>query len=181
MKTIVLFKEGFEELEALSVVDVLRRAQSECLMVGMDTLDVKSSHGISIHMDKLFDESDYEADAVILPGGLPGATSLRDDQRVIDLLKSFDEEGKCIGAICAGPIALERAGIMHNRQFTCYPGFEKEIPSGHYQDVLTCQDGHIITGRGPAAALEFAYRILNYSGQNVDEIARGMQYHYLKK
>mgnify|MGYP000220079396 CR=1 FL=1 len=89
MKAAVLFKDGFEELEALSVVDVLRRAQLTCLMVGMDAMSVKSSHGIEVKMDQLFDESVYDVDIVVLPGGLPGATSLRDDQRVIDILKSF--------------------------------------------------------------------------------------------
>ena len=97
MKAAVLFKDGFEELEALSVVDVLRRAQLTCLMVGMDAMSVKSSHGIEVKMDQLFDESVYDADIVVLPGGLPGATSLRDDQRVIDILKTFNEQGKWIG------------------------------------------------------------------------------------
>ena len=118
MKAAVLFKDGFEELEALSVVDVLRRAQLTCLMVGMDAMSVKSSHGIEVKMDQLFDESVYDVDIVVLPGGLPGATSLRDDQRVIDILKSFNEQGKWIGAICAGPISLEKANVISNKKFT---------------------------------------------------------------
>ena len=160
MKAIVLFKEGFEELEALSVVDVLRRADVKCEMVGMDSMEVTSSHGIKVSMDCLFDESTYEADIVVLPGGLPGATSLRDDYRVIDIIIDFNEKKKWIAAICAGPISLEKAGIVSGKNLTCYPGFEKEIPSGIYQDSLVCVDGNIITGRGPAAALEFAYTIL---------------------
>lgn len=178
MKAAVLFKDGFEELEALSVVDVLRRAQLTCLMVGMDAMSVKSSHGIEVKMDQLFDESVYDVDIVVLPGGLPGATSLRDDQRVIDILKSFNEQGKWIGAICAGPISLEKANVISNKKFTCYPGFEKEIPSGIYQDVLVCCDQNMITGRGPAAALEFAYTILEKLGQPSKDIRKGMQYHY---
>lgn len=181
MKAAVLFKDGFEELEALSVVDVLRRAQLTCLMVGMDAMSVKSSHGIEVKMDQLFDESVYDADIVVLPGGLPGATSLRDDQRVIDILKTFNEQGKWIGAICAGPISLEKANVISNKKFTCYPGFEKEIPSGIYQDVLVCCDQNMITGRGPAAALEFAYTILEKLGQPSKDIRKGMQYHYLVK
>lgn len=102
MKAAVLFKDGFEELEALSVVDVLRRAQLTCLMVGMDAMSVKSSHGIEVKMDQLFDESVYDVDIVVLPGGLPGATSLRDDQRVIDILKSFNEQGKWIEPFVQG-------------------------------------------------------------------------------
>lgn len=180
MKAYVLFKDGFEELEALSVVDVLRRANVTCIMVGMDKLEVTSSHGIVIKMDQLFDESVYDGDVVVLPGGLPGASSLRDDDRVIDVLKDYNEKGKWIAAICAGPISLEKASVITNKKFTCYPGFEKDIPSGMYQDTLTCVDVNVITGRGPAAALEFAYIILEKLGQDASTIAKGMQYHYLK-
>lgn len=181
MKAAVLFKDGFEELEALSVVDVLRRANMTCQMIGMDALSVTSSHGIEIKVDQMFDESVYEADMVVLPGGLPGATSLRDDERVIDILKTFNQQKKWIAAICAGPISLEKADVVSGKKFTCYPGFEKEIPSGIYQDVLVCCDQNIITGRGPAAALEFAYTILEKLGQPSKDIREGMQYHYLVK
>ncbi|MCI9048999.1 MAG: DJ-1/PfpI family protein [Coprobacillus sp.] len=180
MKVVVLFKDGFEELEALSVVDVLRRAKIPCEMIGMDSNIVTSSHQIKIQMDKIFDESVYQADMVVLPGGLPGATSLRDDQRVCDLLKDFDSQGKWIAAICAGPISLEKTGIVKGKKYTCYPGFENEIVSGLYQDTLVCVDQNIITGRGPAAALEFAYTILEKLGYDSQDIIKGMQYHYLK-
>ena len=181
MKAIVLFKEGFEELEALSVVDVLRRADVKCDMLGMDSMEVTSSHGVKLTMDDLFDESAYDADVVVLPGGMPGASALRSDQRVIDILKDFNQKGKWIAAICAGPISLEKAGVIENKQFTCYPGFESEIPSGIYQDSLTCIDQNIITGRGPAAGLEFAYTILEKLGVSTTNISQAMQYHYLKK
>lgn len=180
MKAVVLFKDGFEELEALSVVDVLRRANVTCEMIGMDSLTVTSSHQITVTMDKLFDSSVYEADVVVLPGGMPGASSLRDDERVIDVLQQFHQQRKWIAAICAGPISLEKAGIVSGKKFTCYPGFDQQIPSGLYQDTLTYVDGNIITGRGPAAALEFAYTILAKLGVDPKDIAEGMQYHYLK-
>ena len=144
-------------------------------------MEVISSHGVKVTMDCLFDESAYEADVVVLPGGMPGASSLRSDQRVIDILKDFNQKGKWIAAICAGPISLEKAGIIENKQFTCYPGFENEIPSGIYQDSFTCIDQNIITGRGPAAALEFAYTILEKLGVSSTNISQAMQYHYLKK
>ena len=118
-KAIVLFKEGFEELEALSVVDVFRRANMECLMIGMDQDKVKSSHGIEVTMDCVYDDSVKKADLVVLPGGLPGATSLRDDHRVIELLQEFYRDGKIIGAICAGPISLQKANIIQGKNFTC--------------------------------------------------------------
>ena len=181
MRVIVLFKEGYEEVEALSTVDVLRRAGVRCDMVGMDDLNVKSSHDIIIKMDKVFDESDYDADIVVLPGGLPGATNLRDDKRVTDLVKNFYENNKVVAAICAGPIVLEKAGILTGKDFTCYPGFDKEAASGNYQDVLVCVDGNIVTGRGPAASFGFGYAVLEKCGVDSSKLQTAMQYPYLKK
>ena len=152
-----------------------------CEMVGMDNIEVTSSHGITVKMDCLFDESVYDADAVVLPGGLPGATSLRDDERVIQIVQDFNTKGKIVAAICAGPISLQKAGVIQGKKFTCAPGFEKEIPSGIHQDVLACQDKNIITARGPAAALKFAYLILEALGQDATNISQAMQYHYLTK
>lgn len=180
-KAIVLFKDGYEEIEALSVVDVFRRANVECLMVGMDKDEVTSSHQITVKMDKVFDESVKDADLVVLPGGLPGATNLRDDERVISLLKEFNKQGKLIGAICAGPISLQKAGIIKDVEFTCYPGFEEDLPDGCHQNDLVHVDGNIITGRGPAAALQFAYTLLEKIGKNSTSIQEGMQYQFLKE
>ncbi|MCD7949852.1 MAG: DJ-1/PfpI family protein [Erysipelotrichaceae bacterium] len=181
MKAVVLFKDGFEEVEALTPVDVLRRANVPIDMVGMDSITVKGSHGIEIKMDKVFDDEVYNADIVILPGGLPGATSLRDDKRVIDVLKVFNEKNKLIAAICAGPISLEKAGVVKDKLFTCYPGFELQIPSGKHRDTLVCVGDNIITGRGPAAAMKFSYRILEKLGVPSEKISDAMQYPYINK
>lgn len=181
MRVIVLFKEGYEEVEALSTVDVLRRAGVKCDMVGMDDLYVKSSHDILIKMDKVFDESDEEADVVVLPGGLPGSTSLRDDERVINLVKKFYNENKVVAAICAAPIVLQKAGILDGKNFTCYPGFDKEAVSGNYQDVLVCVDGNIVTGRGPAASFAFGYAVLEKCGIDSSKLQTAMQYPYVVK
>lgn len=181
MRVIVLFKEGYEEVEALGTVDILRRAKIQCDMVGMDDIEVKSSHDITIKMDKIFDESDNQADVVVLPGGIPGAASLRDDQRVVDLVSDFYHSHKVVAAICAAPIVLQRAGILEGKNFTCYPGFEKEAISGNYQDVLVCVDGNIVTGRGPAASLAFGYAVLEKCGVDSSVYQTGMQYPYVKK
>ncbi len=181
MRVIVLFKEGFEEIEALSPVDVLRRAGVKCDMVGMDELYVKSSHDIVIKMDKVFDETDLEADVVVLPGGMPGAASLRDDDRVINLVKSFYDDHKIVSAICAAPIVLHKAGVLEGKNFTCYPGFEKEAVSGIYHDELVCVDDHIVTARGPAAALAFGYAVLEKCGIDSSKYQNAMQYPYITK
>lgn len=177
-KVIVLFKEGFEEVEALSVVDVCRRAGVPCTMVGMDSEYVTSSHQIVVKMDQLFDETCYEADMVVLPGGLPGAPNLQADERVIDILKKFNEQGKWIGAICAGPISLETAGIITDKCFTCAPGFEQQLPSGKYASGLVQKDGNIITARGPMASFPFAYELIEALGVDSSKLKEGMQYNY---
>lgn len=180
-KIAVLFHDGFEELEALSVVDVMRRANIECTMVGMDNLEVASSHQIKISMDRLYDETIETYDAVVIPGGLPGATNLRDDSRVIELVQKFNDDNKVIGAICAGPIVLEKAGVLKEKRVTCYPGFETQLVSANYQEALVLKDGNIVTGKGPAAALAFAYTLLEALGVDSSTIKEGMQYKYLEE
>lgn len=175
----VLFKEGFETLEALSVVDVMARADISCKMVGMDDMVVKSSQGIKVNMDCLFDDLE-ELDMVVLPGGLPGATSLQADQRVIDLLIKMNNEHKYIAAICAGPISLETSKVIKGKKYTCYPGFNEQITSGEYTDSLVEVDDNIITARGPGASLAFAYKLVDVLGGNSDKIAESMQYKYLE-
>lgn len=180
-KVAVLFHDGFEELEALSVVDVMRRANVICTMVGMDKLEVTSSHQIKIKMDQLFDQNINEYDAIVIPGGMPGASNLRDDQRVIELVKKFNLDKKIIGAICAGPIVLQAADVISSKTVTCYPGFEEQLTSANYQEALVQVDGNIVTGKGPAAALAFSYALLEVLGYDSDVIKEGMQYKYLEK
>ena len=107
-KIAVLCKDGFEEIEALTPVDVLRRANVHVDLVGMDDLKVTSSHQITIQMDCVFNDQIKEYDGIVIPGGLPGATNLRDDARVIEIVQQFNQEHKLIAAICAGPIVLAK-------------------------------------------------------------------------
>lgn len=181
MKAAVLFKEGFEPIEALTVVDVFTRAKVPCMMIGMDDQEVKSSHGITVKMDAVFNDLQEELDMVVLPGGLPGATNLQADKRVIDLLKEMNDKGKWIGAICAGPISLETSGVVKDKKFTCFPGFEQQIPSGIYTNSLVEVDQNIVTGRGPAASLQFAYTLLDCIGGDSQPIQESMQYNFLKE
>lgn len=180
-KVAVLFHNGFEELEALSVVDIMRRAGVTCTMVGMNEDEVTSSHQIKIKMDLVYDNNLDDYDMVVIPGGMPGATNLRDDPRVIELVKQFNQANKIIGAICAGPIVLQKAGVIIGKTVTCYPGFETQLTSANYQEALVQVDGNIVTGKGPAAALAFGYTLLEQLGYNSDDIKEGMQYNYLSK
>lgn len=178
-KIVVLCKEGFEEIEALTPVDILRRAGVHVDLVGMDQKEVTSSHQITIKMDCLFNENLYQYDGIVIPGGLPGATNLRDDDRVIQIVKDFYEKGKLVSAICAGPIVLAKADILNGKVCTCSPGFEDQLNGANYQEAIVQRDGNIITGKGPAAALEFGYTILETLGYDASNLRQGMQYNYL--
>lgn len=178
-KIAVLCKDGFEEIEALTPVDILRRANFEVELVGMDELLLESSHRIGIKMDRLFDDDIYKYDGIIIPGGLPGATNLRDDDRVIDIVKDFNDNNKMVAAICAGPIVFSKAGILDNKVVTCYPGIESDLPTANYQEALVQRDGNIITAKGPGAAFAFGYAILEYYGIDSSNLKDAMQYSYL--
>ena len=175
MKVAVLLAEGFETIEALTTVDILRRAGVTCNTIGTKSLEVTTSHSITIKADKVLNEEVYDYDVVVLPGGMPGAVNLRDDERVINLLKEFNSKNKIIAAICAGPISLGKAGISEGKNVTCYPGFEEQLGNCNYQKELVVIDRNIITGRGPAAAIPFAFEILKQiAPEKVDEIKKAM-------
>ena len=180
-KTCVLLAEGFEEVEALTVSDIMRRAGISCDLVSIKDKMVKSSHGVVIESDKIFEEN-MEYDLVVLPGGMPGATNLRDDARVINFLKNQNKEEKLIGAICAAPIVLGKAGLTEGRDLTSYPGFEDELPNCNYIEEEVIVDKNIITSRGPATAMAFAYKLLEELGEahKVESIKSGMLYKLYK-
>ena len=178
-KVIILLASGFEEIEALAPLDVLRRLNYEVELVSMnESLDVKSTHNVNFKADKLFSDDCYNACGLIIPGGMPGATNLRDDIRVIDLIKKFNQEKKMIAAICAGPIVLGKAGILNTEKVTSYPGFEAELNAKEYlrEDVVI--SNHIITSRGPATAFKFAFEIANYLGLETKNLLKGMLFEW---
>lgn len=178
-KVLVLLAEGFEEVEALTPVDYLRRTGVEVDMVSLtDDLKVMGSHGIEVLANKRIDEilEHLNYSGVIIPGGLPGATNLRNDDRVIKLVREFNEKGKLVAAICAGPIVLQRAGIINDKNITSYPGFDKELKGGKYKEDIVVQDGNIITARGPAAAVYFAIKISEHlqGGEKARELRKAI-------
>ena len=139
-KVCVLLATGFEEIEALSVSDIMRRADVPCDLISITGEKmVESSHGLVVQADKIFDEN-MEYDLVVIPGGIPGATNLRDDEKVIKFVKKQNKEGKLIGAICAGPIVLGRAGITEGINITSYPGYEDELPNCEYLEDAVVVD-----------------------------------------
>ena len=160
-KVIVPLAEGFEEIEALSIVDVLRRANVDVTMAAVTSLHVKGAHGIVVVADallKTLDSHDY--DMIALPGGLPGAINLAEDATTQALLKAFDSKGKPIAAICAAPYALKIAGVLKDH-YTCYPSFEVKIDhAGYTGDKKIVEDQNIITSQGPSTAMIFALKLV---------------------
>ena len=165
MKVIVFLADGFEEVEALTVVDYLRRMDIEADMVSITSeLEVTGAHDISVLADKtLEDVQDINSyDGVVIPGGLPGATNLRNDPKVIDVVKTMNGKKKLTASICAGPVVLERAGIIEGKKITSYPGYQDKLPGAIYQEQGVVRDENIITARGPALAVDFAIEIVRY-------------------
>lgn len=179
-KVAVLLANGFEEIEALTVVDVLRRGNVNCSMVSINEREVTGAHNIKVIADEIISD-DLDVDMIVLPGGMPGATNLRDDLRVINLLKKMNSENKKIAAICAAPIVLAKAGIISGEKITSYPGFEDDLKEGNYKDDLVVISGNLITSRGPATALEFSYTLLDVLNNPKSSVLRDeMLYNLIK-
>ena len=179
MKTIFVFlAEGFEEIEALTPVDVLRRAGLSVQTVSvMDEQVVAGAHGVPVLADKMFAEINPEdAEMILLPGGLPGATNLDAHEGLSQLILDFAEADKPLAAICAAPLVLGNRGLLQGKKATCYPGFETYLQGAEYTAALVEKDGNIITGKGPGAAMEFAFAIVEkYCGiEKVNELKQGM-------
>lgn len=181
MKVIVFLADGFEEVEALTVVDYLRRKDVVVDTVSItDDQKVRGAHDIIVLADKKIDSIDDldSYDGAIVPGGMPGATNLRDDEKVIDILSKMNKANKLVAAICAGPIVLKRAGIIGDKKVTSYPGFEEELKGGIYIEEPVVRDGNIITSRGPAFAVDFAIEIISYllGDQRAEELKGDILY-----
>ena len=176
---VVLAADGFETIECLTTVDVLRRGGVRCTLASiMDTRDVITAQQISISCDCTIDDVDFsEYDYVVLPGGMPGTTNLRRDERVCNVVREFMAE-KHVAAICAAPSILAELGLLEGRRATCFPGFDKDFPEGVFAGERTVVvDGNLITASGMGLALPFALAILNdIAGEKaVQKVCDGIQ------
>lgn len=159
VKVALLISDGFEEIEAVTIIDVLRRAGVRVEVTGLSGDSVLGAHGIRIQVDTTLARLAPEGlDAVVLPGGQRNAEQLRDDKGVLRLLQAVAGAGKLVAAICAAPIALEEAGLLAGVRATSYPGFE--LPSAEYSAERVVEDGRILTSRGPGTAMEFALALV---------------------
>lgn len=161
-KIILPISNGFEEIEAISIIDVCRRANIKVTIAAVEDLTTIGAHNIKIQADcKIEDISSDDFDMIVLPGGLPNAFTLADNEKVQSLLKEFKLKNKKIGAICAAPYALHKADVL-NENFTCYPSFENKIKiDGYHKNDAIVIDNNVITSQGPATAMIFALEIVN--------------------
>lgn len=177
VKVLVPLAEGFEEIEAVSIIDVLRRAGIEVFVASLnDTALVKGANGITIQTDmQINDVPVDDLDMIVLPGGWEGTKVLAEDPNIQIILKEMDAKGKNIGAICAAPFALNKAGVLKHK-FTCYPSVEDQIRLDGYQgdQAMVVEDENVMTSRGPGTAICFGLAIVKkLKGVETYEMLKG--------
>lgn len=179
-KVILVLADGFEELEAVAPADILKRLGCRVILAGLEKKSVTGAHGIKIEADCLLSGAGVEdADAIVLPGGLPGAVTLRDSAELGEILRRHDSAGKVCAAICASPNVFVRAGIWKNRPMTGYPGSEglSGVSGLKFTGNAAERSGNLVTGRGPGAACEFGAAIadaLGFSAAESGKVLREM-------
>lgn len=167
--------EGFEEIEAVTIIDVLRRAGIEVIIVSITGKPlVKGSHNIELKADLLFEDVDYsKGDMIILPGGMPGSKNLNENEGLKSQIIKYQENEKYLAAICTAPIVFGNLGILNGKSVVCYPGYEAQLIGAKIRTVPYITDNNIITGRGVGAALQFSLEIVRIlSGEVLAEQLR---------
>lgn len=167
-QALIFLAPGYEEVEMLTVVDLLRRSHVTIDMVSItDSLEVTSSHNVTIKADKLFEEADFdEAKMIILPGGIPGTPNLLAYKPLTDKIREFAAQGKWLSAVCAAPTIYDELGLFQGRKATCYPTFAKKLTNAAYVKQPVVVDDIFITSRGAGTTIEFAAAIIErFSGE----------------
>lgn len=181
-KAAVIIAPGFEEGEALTIIDIIRRAEIPCEAVGLTETTVTGAHNITMECDTVLSMETSSCDMVVLPGGIPGATNLRDSGLLMEVIRKMNSQGKYVCAMCAAPIALERAGVLEGRNFTAYVGYDEKIKAGTFREDEVVIDGNVVTSRGPATAYAFAYELARLLGGDDQAVKDRMLYdHAFKK
>ena len=172
--------DGFEEIEGLTVVDILRRAGVEVITVSiMGKKTIVGAHKITLEADEVFEDCNFsDGDMFVLPGGMPGTLHLGEHQYLAELLKKADQEKKGIAAICAAPSVLGDLGLLKGKKATCYPGFEERLTGASTTTDQVVTDGHITTSRGMGTAIPFALELVTRmcGKEKADELAKGIIY-----
>ena len=169
-KIAVHLAEGFEEIEAISIIDVLRRAGFHVTIVSMNkSMEVNGAHEITVKANVLFEDLDYDnIDMIVLPGGMPGAANLKAHSGLREQILNFNDSEKPMAAICAAPMVFGNLGLLKEKQATCYPGFEDELHGAIITGEAVAEAGNIITGKGAGVAIKFALKIVEkFNGKEV--------------
>ena len=158
----IFMADGCEEIEGLTVVDVVRRAKMEIVMLSITgKKEVTSSHGVTFLADALAEETGYEdLDGIVLPGGMPGTLHLKAHEGLADLIRKADKEGKVLAAICAAPTIYGEMGLLEGKNATCYPGMEDKLLGANWQEQPVVVDGNFVTSRGVGTAIAFALTLV---------------------
>jgi 4-methyl-5(b-hydroxyethyl)-thiazole monophosphate biosynthesis len=160
-KVLILFADGSEELEAVTIVNILRRGGINVTLAGLQAGTLRGSRGIQIVPDTTLDEAQaHDYDMLVLPGGQPGTYHMKADARVLKLLQRMSAMGKPVAAICAAPSVLATAGLLDGKRATCYPTCLDDFPTVKLQATAVVEDGNIITSRGPGTAMDFALALV---------------------
>lgn len=179
-KVTVLLADGFEEIEALTVVDLLRRAKVYVDTVSItDDYTVRGAHGIPVQTEDLITEIDFkESDMIVLPGGMPGTTNLKEDENVRKAVQEAYDDGRYVAAICAAPTIFADMGLLKGKRATCYPDMESEIEDAYLTGAPVATDENIITSQGVGTAIDFALKLIEVliSEEKAVEIADSIVY-----
>ena len=172
--------DGFEETEAIAVIDVIRRSGISVTTVSIkDRLEVTGSHNIKVMADSKINDVDFDkADMLFLPGGVTGTNNLGGCEKLCSELKSFAQNGKRLAAICAAPSILGQLGLLEGKKATCYPGWEDKLPGAEYIPEKVITDGNISTGKGMGASIDLGLEIVSIleSSEKSQEIGKSIQY-----
>jgi protein deglycase len=175
-KILVPLAEGFEDVEAVAIIDVLRRAELDVVTAGLSGTSVTGSHGIRVEADAALGDVDTdELSAVVLPGGMPGTTNLMQDERVLDIVHQLAASSQTVAAICAATLVLDAAGVLAGHDFTCHPSVASRLP-GTASEARVVHSGNLFTSRGPGTALEFSLALVAHlaSPEAATELERAM-------
>ena len=159
-RVLVPLADGFEEIEAITTIDILRRAEIEVVIAGLNGDSATGNHGITVGCDTHLDDVSGTFDMLALPGGMPGAKHLRESEAIQQRVKAMHGAEKWVAAICAAPMAIAASGVLDGAKATSYPGFLDEFPNVEHTGALVEKDGAFITARGPGAALDFALELV---------------------
>ena len=174
MKVLVPLAPGFEEIEAVTIIDLLRRAQINVTTAALEDNPVIGAHNITVAADiNIKNAETYNFGCIALPGGMPGSNNLKENSDVISLIKKINKSGGIVSAICAAPIVLGRAGILAGKKAVCFPGFEKELTGAIISNSFIEIDGNILTAKGPGCAISFSLKLIELiSGKEISDKVR---------